>query len=215
MDNSSRAEILTILQHQPNSTVENLALLLHLTRADVRYHLKALLKTGRIVQMPVRHTRESKQAGRPAKTYQLSAGQRPDMLAKLVDALLNQVQSAPNQRESWKEQLARQLVPQQAPESPETQLAQRLNKAIQIINQNPYQARWEARDQGPQIFFYNCPFATIIEKHPELCQVDQLMLQNVTGLSVRQTRKIDLRGPSAPACVFKLALASLHPSEDY
>ncbi|MBA4399172.1 MAG: ArsR family transcriptional regulator, partial [Anaerolinea sp.] len=46
MELSTRDQILVTLQRFPNSTVEELSRQLQLTRADVRYHINALLKAG-------------------------------------------------------------------------------------------------------------------------------------------------------------------------
>lgn len=203
MDLSTRNQILVTLQRYPNSTVEELSRLLQLTRADVRYHINALLKAGQVVQMQQFSKDGHAARGRPAKSYQLSPESRPDILTHLSDILLGMIQSNVD-AEAGQDELARQLILAQPPGDAETHAIGRLNNAIQSINQYPYQARWEVHASGPQVFFHNCPFAAIIRKHPELCQVDRQILQNLTGLPARQIRKIDLDGPTAPACVFIL-----------
>ena len=208
MYHSTRSQILAALQRYPNSTVEELSRLLQLTRADVRYHINALLKAGQVVQMQQFPKDGHAARGRPAKSYQLSTNSRPDILTHLTDILLDMVQTNTAADASLAE-LAQRLIPADPLSSAETHAAQRLNKAIQIINQHPYQARWEAHASGPQVFFHNCPYAAVIRKHPELCQVDRQILQNLTGLAARQTRKIDLDGPTAVACVFVLAQPQL------
>jgi predicted ArsR family transcriptional regulator len=107
--------------------------------------------------------------------------------------------------ETHLQSLAGELFPVPALSAVETHLSQRLNAIVQIINQRPYQARWEAHAVGPLVFFHNCPFAPIIRQHPELCQVDRLSLENLTGMSAQQTRKIDLDGPTSTFCAFRLA----------
>ncbi|MHB0987484.1 MAG: helix-turn-helix transcriptional regulator [Bellilinea sp.] len=203
MDLSTRDQILATLQRYPNSTVEELSRLLQLTHADVRYHINALLKAGQVVQMQQFPKDGRLGRGRPAKSYQLSAGSRPDILTHLTDILLEMIQSNASADASLAE-LAQRLIPANSLSSTETHAPGRLNEAIQMINQHPYQARWEAHASGPQVFFHNCPFAAVIRKHPELCQVDSQILQNLTGLAPRQIRKIDLDGPTAVACVFIL-----------
>ena len=203
MDLSTRSHILATLQRYPNSTVEELSRQLHLTRADVRYHINALLKAGQVVQMQQFPKDGHAARGRPAKSYQLSTDSRPDILTHLADILLDMVQSN-TAADASLDELAQQLIPANSLSSPETHVTGRLNDAVQMINQHPYQARWEAHASGPQVFFHNCPYAAVIRKHPELCQVDHQILQNLTGLTARQTRKIDLDGPAAVACVFIL-----------
>ncbi len=203
MELPTRDQILVTLQRYPNSTVEELSRQLQLTRADVRYHINALLKAGHVIQMQ-RFPKDGHAArGRPAKSYQLSTESRPDILTRLSAILLDMIQSNAD-AEACQDELARRLILAQAPSGAETHAIGRLNAAIQSINQYPYQASWEAHAGGPQVFFHNCPFAAIIRKHPELCQVDRQILQNLTGLPAHQARKIDLDGPTVPACVFVL-----------
>ena len=207
MEPATRERILETLRLSPNVTTEELSRLLNLTRADIRYHLKGLLQAGQIVQMPLLPRLGGNPRGRPAKTYQLSASARPDVLAQLVDILLTMFQAEANQQPNL-QGLANQLFPVPAVSAVETHLSQRLNAVIQMINQRPYQARWEAHAVGPLVFFHNCPFAPIIRQHPELCQVDRLSLENLTGMAARQTRKIDLDGPTSSFCVFQLSSRS-------
>ncbi len=204
MEPATRDRILETLRLSPNVTTEELSRLLNLTRADIRYHLKGLLRAGQIVQMPLLSRLGGNPRGRPAKTYQLSASARPEVLAQLADILLTIVQ-ARETPEAPLQALADQLFPVPAVSAVETHLSQRLNAVIQMINQRPYQARWEAHAVGPLVFFHNCPFAPIIRQHPELCQVDRLSLENLTGMSARQIRKIDLDGPTSSFCAFRLA----------
>ena len=203
MNLSTRDQILATLQRYPNSNVEELSRLLQLTRADVRYHINALLKARQVVQMQQFPKDGRLGRGRPAKSYQLSPDSRPDILTHLTDILLQMIQSNASADASLAE-LAQRLIPSRPLSAAETHATGRLNDAIQLINQHPYQARWEAHASGPQVFFHNCPFAAVIRKHPELCQMDRQILQNLTGLPARQIRKIDLDGPTAPACIFVL-----------
>jgi len=63
-----------------------------------------------------------------------------------------------------------------------------------------YHARWEAGPEGPRIIFSHCPYAAIIEKHPELCKMDEAMLRELMGQPATQMFKIGKEGSSV--CVF-------------
>ena len=79
-------------------------------------------------------------------------------------------------------------------------LARRLNLTVEKLNQMNYHARWEAGSEGPRILFTHCPYAAIIEKHPELCQMDQAMLKELLAQPARQIFKSGKEGSSV--CVF-------------
>jgi predicted ArsR family transcriptional regulator len=79
-------------------------------------------------------------------------------------------------------------------------LAKRLNLTVEKLNQMNYHARWEAGPEGPRVLFGNCPYALILEKHPELCRMDQAMLQKLTGQPARQIFRTGKDGSTV--CVF-------------
>jgi predicted ArsR family transcriptional regulator len=67
-----------------------------------------------------------------------------------------------------------------------------------------YQAHWEAGALGPRLIFGNCPYATVIAKHPALCQMDRRAISALVGTEARQEAKIDPRGKGPSRCVFWL-----------
>ena len=79
-------------------------------------------------------------------------------------------------------------------------LAKRLNLTVEKLNQMNYHARWEAGSEGPRIIFSHCPYAAIIEKHPELCRMDEAMLKEWMGQPAPQIFKTGKDGSSV--CVF-------------
>ncbi len=81
-------------------------------------------------------------------------------------------------------------------------MAKRLNLAVEKLNQMNYHARWEAGSQGPRLIFGHCPYAAIIEKHPELCRMDEEMLNKLMGDAAAQMFKIGKEGSSV--CVFAI-----------
>lgn len=203
MEPSTRERILRLLQRSPNLTTSELASALHVTRHDVRYHLKDLLRQGFLTLMPAKSTASSPSPGRPAMAFQLSEKARPDMLASLADALLDMGLSS-TASQDFVAELSSRLFPHSAVDNPPAHFPVHLNQVIETINQYPYQARWEAHKSGPRVVFSNCPYAAIIQDHPELCHVDCRMLEKYTGLSVKQTEKMGFSHTASTTCVFLL-----------
>jgi predicted ArsR family transcriptional regulator len=81
-------------------------------------------------------------------------------------------------------------------------IARRLNSSVEKLNQMNYHARWEAGPQGPRLIFGHCPYAALIGKHPELCQMDEALLEQLMGDGVTQMFKIGKEGSSL--CMFAL-----------
>jgi predicted ArsR family transcriptional regulator len=79
-------------------------------------------------------------------------------------------------------------------------LAKRLKLTAEKFNQMNYHAHWEAGSEGPRILFSHCPYAAIIERHPELCKMDAALLSELMGQPTRQIFKIGKDGSSV--CVF-------------
>ena len=205
MEPSTREKILSVLMRSPNLTAGELGRILRLTRADIRYHLKLLLAEGVIIQVPATAAKVRRERGRPAKAYRLSPHTRPDILPMLADILLQiGISGSAPEQTAFLDEIASRLAGADDAVSSMDNLTAQLNYAIQKINVYPYQARWEAHKNGPHIFFHNCPFAEIISRHPELCSVDQRMLEKLTGLQAIQTGKIDLSGSGALMCTFRL-----------
>jgi len=203
MELTTRERVIALLKDRPNLTPAEMGAELNITRADVRYHLKALLTQGKVVKMPVKQQTRPRAAGRPAKVYQLSAQARPDTLADLASILMDVgLSNIPEER--YLESIADNLFPATASHALEASVSQKLHATIKILNQRPYQARWEAHSTGPGVIFHNCPFSQIINKHPELCQVDRLVVEKLTGYAAKQQSKIDFVGPTSSVCLFSL-----------
>jgi predicted ArsR family transcriptional regulator len=78
-------------------------------------------------------------------------------------------------------------------------VSKRLALLVEKLNEMHYQARWEAGADGPRVLFGRCPYAAVIGKHPELCQMDVSLLGNALGREVRQLGKIE---KAQGGCVF-------------
>jgi predicted ArsR family transcriptional regulator len=70
------------------------------------------------------------------------------------------------------------------------------------LNELEYQARWEAHARSPRIILGNCPYKGIIEEHPELCQMDVYLLENLTGEKAAQLSKLEKTPQGLPVCAF-------------
>ena len=170
---------------------------LKMSAASVRHHLSILVAEGRIIS--VGETRNNKR-GRPVKVYRLSDKSLGDNLSVLASALLKKVPTSKRQRAM--RPLAFELADVIGRTNPNDLFAKRLTHLIEKLNEMHYQAGWEAGGEGPRILFGNCPYAAIIEKHPELCQMDGYLLGKQIGANARQIAKIGLHLGGKPHCIF-------------
>jgi len=96
--------------------------------------------------------------------------------------------------------LARQLVARIGLTDAHLPLPRRLTSLVEKLNALNYQAGWEAAGAGPRVLFAHCPYAAIIADHPELCQMDTLVLEEFIGEGFTQLAKLGVEG--SRACVF-------------
>ena len=187
---TARQKVLSYLKKSRTASAREIARSQKMSAATVRHHLRVLTADGRLELTSVRG-RDGR--GRPEKVYSLPRAGLGTNLAALSDALLRE--GGPGIR---MEVLAKHLVGDD--NFAGQTLAKRLNLTVEKINGMNYHARWEAGSEGPRLVFSHCPYAAIIEKHPELCKMDESMLKDLMGQPARQILKTGQEGSSV--CVF-------------
>lgn len=197
---STRDRILTYLAENSYASAQSLSRAWGLTRADIRYHLNALAADGLIELAPL-PSRKPAGRGRPALHYRLKAAAAPHNLDGLCGALIEALleTGGPEGRvEALKRVASRLANGFTAPAIP----VHRLNEAVQFLNHRGYRSRWEASASGPRILLRGCPYAALLNDHPEICTIDQHLIETLTGLKLRQDARANLITGTPPACVF-------------
>lgn len=189
---TARQKVLAYLNKNQTASAREIGRALKMSVATVRHHLRMMVADGRLEMSFVRQ-RDGR--GRPEKVYSLPRLAWGDNLSGLGDAVLTEAGGAVHM-----EALAKRLAGEA--DFSGQPLAKRLNLTVENLNQRNYHARWEAGPQGPRLIFGHCPYAAIIEKHPELCQMDEQLLKQLMGDRATQTFKIGKDGSSH--CVFVL-----------
>jgi len=200
---TARQRILEYLGKQRIASAAQIGQGLNMSAAAVRHHLSVLLMDGRIVWIGGKR-KESR--GRPVKLYGLSDKSIGDNLPLLTDVVLTELlkDRSSEKRNEAINAIARILALGFAGDDAlNPPMAKRLAIVVEKLNELHYQARWEAGAQGPRILFAHCPYAAIIEKHPELCRMDEAFLAELTGISVHQLAKIGGPPLGLPYCVFQ------------
>ena len=200
---TSRQQILELIGKQQLLTVSDISKILHMTDANVRHHLTILEKRGEIECTGMRPQTGK---GRPARFFSLSPKAKGDNYDQLCHALLNiLLNQSPHKEERILLQLSENLIGKiQEQINYSSPLSQRLYDAIHHLNKFSYMARWEAHHTSPIIIFENCPYISIIDKHPELCKLDVHILTNFLRAPVYQTCKLKKDKRGAIQCQFKL-----------
>jgi len=189
---TARHKVLAFLNKTRTASAREISRALKMPAPNVRHHLRVLVSDGRL-EMASARGRDGR--GRPEKVYSLPRAVLGDNLPALANALL--VESDSNVR---MDALAKHLAGES--NFAGQPLARRLNLTIEKLNQMNYHARWEAGSAGPRIVLGYCPYAALIEKHPELCQMDKALLHEMMGQSAEQIFKIGKDESSV--CVFAM-----------
>jgi predicted ArsR family transcriptional regulator len=200
LTNRMRQRFLVYFQKNHKATADDLSRVFGVTSADVRHHLR-VLKSEKLVDVVELMKGEGK--GRPVKVYGLSRLARGDNLQLLVDALLNEWLGTMTSRETGlaMERLAAHLMGN-FKQNDRDPLARKLAQCIDHLNRMHYNSRWEAHASGPRIIIESCPYASIISHHPELCLLDQNLLEKYLGGSFEQLAKLEKGSRNVPVCVF-------------
>lgn len=193
---TSRQDILAYLRKVHAASAREIARALQMSSATVRHHLRVLVADGRL---ELTSARRQDERGRPEGVYALPDSVLGNNLPALSEALLTEAGTGLQM-----EALARRLAGES--NFAGQPLAKRLNLVVKRLDQMNYHARWEAGAEGPRIIFSHCPYAAIIEKHPELCRMDQAMLAEWMGQPARQISRTGKEGSSA--CVFAMGKAT-------
>ena len=177
---STRQRLLDMLENRPGATAADLSRALQVTQADIRHHLTNMVQEGLIVTTG---QQRSGRRGRPARRFSLAASVYKDNFDLLSKALLiTSLESLrPEEQTSFLSQVANHLVAGASLKGP---LSQRLVQVVNHLNAMGYQSRWEAHAEAPRIIFERCPFAALRPLHPELCQLDAVQLETLTGASI-------------------------------
>jgi predicted ArsR family transcriptional regulator len=196
----TRKKITDYLVDNPRVTAIELSRVLNMTVANVRHHLSILEKETIIEALG---NLPSNGKGRPTTVYSLSRNKNNFQIVALANILLDIITKT--NKITFKKSLttiANALIGD-APEkiSP---LPIRLNQACGRLDELGYQSQWEAHKNGPIIILGQCPYASIIKNHPELCELDQLVISKLSNSPCQQTSKIDRLPGGSAQCTFQL-----------
>jgi predicted ArsR family transcriptional regulator len=195
----SRQKMFAYLCAHPGATAGEVARAFHVTPANVRHHLSILVADGRV---QVLGQRQLEGRGRPVRFYEVNDTPDSSLLAEAI--LTEWLENVPAAgRDDALRSLAGHLVATQLNEGTGPAL-RRLSLTIERLNRLGYRSRWEAHAAGPRVILGRCPYAMMIDRHPELCRMDQFLLEKSLAQPVGQLAKLEHDERGLPFCVFAL-----------
>jgi predicted ArsR family transcriptional regulator len=197
------------LKENGTATVAELAKQLGMAQVSVRHHLDILMGEDLVEAAGVRR---HDGAGRPSQVYALTPEaaklfpQRHDVLA---DGMLTELKALLTARElrDLLARLAEKAVREAPSATPNQSIEERLEEVTDFLTGRGYNARWELRNGRYELYACNCPYVGVADHHPELCLMDQAMIQHLVPEAMRiETRATDgsshctyVIGPAEPA----------------
>jgi predicted ArsR family transcriptional regulator len=196
---STQEEILEFLNNNPGATASELSVHLQVTRANVYYHIKNLLKQGTIETILI--TEEKPGAGRPPLGYQLSRKNNYDFLAGLMHGILSlhpELLGASTITELASYFSSGFLQPHT------TSLRVLADYVVRFLDAMNYHPHWEAGQGGPKIYYDNCPFAILLPKYPLLCQMDNIILGKLFNMPIKTIQTKSPLNRKIHKCIFQI-----------
>ncbi len=180
---STRGRIVLLLR-RASSTVDELAQALHLTDNAVRAHLATLERDGLVYQSGMRRG-----GGKPALVYDLASGAE-QLFPKAYDLVLKQLLEilsssiSPEQVTAIMQGVGQRLAAQW--DSSSGDVHARLQRAVAILNELGGLATLEESQEVYAIQGYSCPLAAVVPGHPEVCQLTEAFLTDLTGIPIEE-----------------------------
>ncbi len=201
---STRTRIIQYLKVNPDSAAAEIGQALSMSAANIRHHLHVLDQAGL-----VEFTKFLPPNGRshPIYRYHLTSRSQLNNLDILADILLQELsmRSTSVDFDLLLHSVANHLMNRMDFHSTANRhLTPRLTETVLCLNEFNYQSRWEARSPSPLFIFGHCPYFIILDRHPEMCQMDQFLLEKLIQTPVKQSAQVGKGSPPSPICSFAI-----------
>lgn len=197
---TTRGQIIALLRRSAR-TVGELAGSLELTDNAVRSHLAALERDGLVEQ----RRGASRGVGKPPTLYTLTPAADtllPKAYAPVLGVLIGTLAERLGRKETVAllREVGRRAAAGRAAEGDDVRM--RIDAAYGALGELGGVADLEDHGDTVVIRGHSCPLAALVPEHPEVCQLAESMLAEITGATVReQCQKGD-----RPRCCFEILL---------
>jgi len=203
---NSRQKIIGYIQEKQIATVDELSKVFRVTPANIRHHLAILIEQGSV---EVIGQQSVGSRGRPAQLYSTIKQIKQNNLDQLTNVLLLELLDnlSVDQKIALLRNIAQRLCSGFRYGKANPTL--RLYSAVQFLNRMKYQVHWEAHIEFPRIMFGHCPYETIIDQNPELCQMDTYLLEYLLEIPTKQISKLVPTSRGLAQCIFRINIPTV------
>ncbi len=183
---STKERILNTLLNKHSSTIGELADVVGINGISVRHHLINLQAEGLITAEEERHG-----VGRPRFIYKLSDKgyeQFPSNYLGLTNLILDVMgtELPKDQFESIMVKVGQQIAETNTISDPNLPIENKLSEISLKMAKGGFRISHERQGNTITIHNKNCPYHRIGLRHPEICQVDQVMYTELLGKPIHQ-----------------------------
>ena len=151
--------------------------------------------------------------GRPQQIYALTdaaSAYFPRNHELLAKRMLDEIKTVlpPDQLHALFERMADGVARDAAPLPEGASLEQRVDHAVDFLNEKGYLARSEKQDDHFLLYTLNCPYAGVAEQHRELCAMDLRLMNHLLGVSPTPVARLSEGGCR---CTYRIDSAQ-HPA---
>ena len=184
---TTRDEILRLIKAHGQLGVADLAQHLAISAVSVRHHLSTLQAEGM-----VRATEVRQGVGRPHLAYALTeaAHERfPARYLRLSDRLLDELKATlpPQALEEMFARMAEGMVAEYAGRLAGKSIEEKMSVLIEVLGTEGFLAYWNRTGETISLTEYNCPYLHLGQRHPEVCAIDQSVIQQMLNAAVEKT----------------------------
>lgn len=206
---NTRWLIIKSLRAFGQATVNQLADAVEVKAVTVRHHLNTL-QAEQLVEME----EERRGVGRPVHLYRLSQKAErlfPQTYHLLIDRLLGELkQTFPKETvRALIDSLASSMADDLRREVDGLPPEARRERLLEWLEERGLTASWHESDTGLELVSYHCPYRAIGHHHPELCRIDETLVQAAVDAEVERASCLRL---GDTACT--LVLHEVHLAED-
>ena len=187
--------ILDYINRNGPSTVDELASASKVVTVTARAHLAVLERENLVVGREVRTGR----AGRPRVHYALTP-ESSDVFPKGYDHLalrLLQTLGSDEARQEFITEAAAAWATTVADSVKHGDRREMIEAAIAALDETGCEADWQEDEGRLEIRLHNCPYTNVVERFPELCEMERTFLENLLKYPVSVTES----GPGCSECV--------------
>ena len=176
---TTRGKVLRLLKKHGSCTVGFLSQQLGLSSNAIRQHLSALERDNLLTQHPVKNG-----PSRPASVFSLTPEAEslfPKRYESLAIGLIHEMASheGGTRTGNWLAQVGASAAEEYLDRVAHLSMEEKLAEVRGIMEERDSIAGWSQAELGVTIQDYNCPYAAVAQRHPEVCQVQRSFLQRL------------------------------------